>query len=388
MTSLRTTAKRAGRRLGFETFESRRLMAVTTSLSNGSLLIDGDGDADDIAIVGTANPGEITVMGRNGTQVDGLVNGSTTIQGVTANVVADFGDGDNIINVDNVYLAGNLELNTGNGRDQVTLGATGVVSTGGTCIVRTRDGNDVVRAEDYRVFIVGFLSVQAGVGQDSIALTGASSLVSINVEKSIGFCEVLMRGVTSAGTIGVHSLAPDNSIAIITSAASSQINVYTRSGQNSFYLDTNFAGSYIAVTANTNVPTAFGVPDHTVTIARCQTAQIYVQLGGAFQTLPGGDDYIQLYGNLIVGPPQFSFYAYPAAETSVIFIESGDGHDTVDVSYNVAHGNFFATLSGLDDTLSLAGNLMTGFASADGGDGTNRLNLFGNQFGGFAANRF
>jgi hypothetical protein len=31
---------------------------------------------------------------------------------------------------------------------------------------------------------------------------------------------------------------------------------------------------------------------------------------------------------------------------------------------------------------------MTAFASADGGEGTNRLSLVGNQFNGFASTRF
>jgi hypothetical protein len=43
------------RTLAFEQFEPRRLMAVTTSLNNGSLSILGDSAGDDIAIVGTAN---------------------------------------------------------------------------------------------------------------------------------------------------------------------------------------------------------------------------------------------------------------------------------------------------------------------------------------------
>src|SRR5688572_25270350 len=108
------------RRLSFEQFESRRLMAVTTSLSSGTLTITGDAAADDVAIVGTVNAGEITVIGRNGTLVDGVPqdgNGESrvTISGVTADLIAEFGDGDNIINVDNVYLAGRMEIETETG---------------------------------------------------------------------------------------------------------------------------------------------------------------------------------------------------------------------------------------------------------------------------------
>jgi hypothetical protein len=386
----RRTASRSWRRhLRFEGLESRRLMAVTTALNSGTLTITGDTAADDIAIVGTANPGEITVTGRNGTLVNGVANGSTTISGVTAHINADFGTGNNVINVDNIYLAGHLQLAMADGVDRVILGATGVVSTGLHCTVATGRGNDIVRAEDYHVYIVGSLTVQPGDDLDSVFLIGASSLTSINIEKgnlsSRGeSLECLLRGVTSAGRIGVTSSAGLNNIAIFTSAALAEISVFTNSGVNSLYLDTNYAATYIAVTAAENVPHSF----RTVTIARCQAGQVIIRLGGLHQASPGGVDRVMLYGNLIVGPPQTSNDAYPAVATNVLFIETGDAADTVDLSYNVARGNVFASLSELDDTLSLDSNIADGIVSVDGGTGTNRLNLFGNQFFALAASRF
>ncbi len=364
-------------------------MAVTTALNSGTLTITGGSTADDIAIFGTANPGEFTVTGRNGTVVDGVVNGSTTVAGVTAHINADLDAGNNVVNVDNVYLAGHLQVSTADGADRVILGATGVVSTGLDCTVATGRGNDIVRAEDYHVFIVGSLMVQPGDDLDSVFLTGASSLTSINVEKSSlatrsESLECLLRGVTSAGQIGVTSGAGLNNIAIFTSAASAEISVFADSGVNSLYLDTNYAGTYIAVTAAENVPHSF----RTVTIARCQARQVIILLGGLHQASPAGVDQVTLYGNLIVGLPQTSIDAHPAVATSVLFIETGDAADSVDLSYNVARGNVFASLSELDDTLSLDSNIADGIVSVDGGAGTNRLNLFRNQFFGLVASRF
>jgi hypothetical protein len=42
---------------------------------------------------------------------------------------------------------------------------------------------------------------------------------------------------------------------------------------------------------------------------------------------------------------------------------------------------FFARLAQLDDSLVLVGNQVTGLMNGDGGTGTNRLTLLGNQFG-------
>jgi hypothetical protein len=66
----------------------------------------------------------------------------------------------------------------------------------------------------------------------------------------------------------------------------------------------------------------------------------------------------------------------------VLSVKTGDGNDQVSASYNVVRGEAFAGLDELDDTLTLVGNLVTGFMSADGGTGGNRLILSGNQFGG------
>jgi hypothetical protein len=84
------------KRMGIEHLEDRRLMAVTTALNCGTLTITGDAAADDIAVVGTANPGEIAVTGRNGTTINGTPNGSVTIPGVTGDLELNLGDGDNI----------------------------------------------------------------------------------------------------------------------------------------------------------------------------------------------------------------------------------------------------------------------------------------------------
>jgi hypothetical protein len=370
------------RRLSFEQFESRRLMAVTTSLNNGTLTITGDTDADDVAIVGTANAGEITVTGRNGTLVNGVANGSTTIQGVTADLDADFGNGDNVINMDNVYLAGRLTVETGNGTDSIVFGATGVVSSAGDCRVAPGSSGDVFRAEAYKVFIGGNLFL---VGGGTATLTGASALGSITV---FAHSEVLMRGITSGGNLEIRAGGTVvNSIAIFTSSASG-LSVITPSGQNSIYIDTCYAPAGIVVQAQTSFilpepsqPTVppFNIND-TITIARCQTSRVTVDTTGARPIYIGGDDTVFIYGNHIV--------ELLSSGLARLEVETGDGNDNVTASYNVVLGDVFASLAQLDDTLTLVGNLVTGFASADGGTGGNRLNLLGNQFGGSAFTQF
>lgn len=391
----RKTSRRVGTRLNrslqFEQCEVRRLMAVFTSLSSGQLNINGDNTSEDFAILGTLNPGEIMVMGRGGTSVDGVPNGITTISGVTGDLIVNLGDGDNILYADNVYLAGSLRINAGSGDDFIVLGAAGVVSTRLDCFLSTGNGDDVIRMEDYKVFIGQRMQVFLDGGNHaSVSLVGASARTSIDVNNSgvSGANEVLLRGVTSGGHLTVDSDTPINSIAVRTTAASDQLNVRTPSGQNSIFVDTCYSGQFINIDSvshhsGTNPPAPVSAPfniDATVTIARCQADAIWVFTGGGDEPLVylGGNDRVTLYGNTVT-------LQNPA---HIVRLETGDGNDTVDMSFNVVLGNLFASLGDADDTATLNGNMITGFASLDGGNGTNRLNRSNNQFGGFAASRF
>ncbi len=61
-------------------------------------------------------------------------------------------------------------------------------------------------------------------------------------------------------------------------------------------------------------------------------------------------------------------------------VKAGDGVDAVNASYNIVLGEMRVTLDQLDDTLGLVGNQVTVLMNANGGAGTNRLFLLGNQF--------
>jgi hypothetical protein len=348
------------------------------------------------------NPGEITVIGRNGTLVDGVPqdgNGESrvTIAGVTAHLDGNFGDGNNVVNVDNVYLAGHLQLDTGSGSDVVFFGASGVVSTREYCEVRTGAGNDFFVAEDYKVFIADSLRIflqDGGFGQ-SARLVGASAITSVVVTSGASEAsDIVLQGVTSGGNIELEGNGRHNSFGIITSAASGNLLVSCPDGGNSIYIDTCYAAGFIQLIAvrssgQPSPPPPGALPfvnQDNVTVARCQTSQIIVRTGGG-SVHPGGSDRVQVYGNNIVGPP-IQATAPGQAAAHVLYVETGDGTDLVSAIYNVANGNWFFSLGPAGGQLELVGNLVTGFASADGGVDTSALILSGNQFGGFAATRF
>ena len=357
------------RRRGFEQFEPRRMMAVTTALSSGSLTVTGDAAGDDIAIVGTANPGEFTVTGRNGTTVNGTPDGSVTIPGVRFGMLVDLGDGQNVLNVDNVYLASSLLVTTGAADDSITLGASGVVSTLGDMAIVMGAGNDVLREENYNVLINGDHVVNTGDGADAVTAVGASTNAGYYIGLGTGDNSFLGNGITAtalfqilAGPLPQQSPGPaGNSIAVFSSAAYQFLLGVGEAGTHHIYIDAIYAqfGSVIR-TAEVN---PFAV---SVTMSR--------SLGGPLLVVGGSsDDRISLIGNL-----------FP------VEIGTGDGTDTVDLQYNVLPQYLRVHLGNGNDTLTPTGNWAPepSFVSFDGGPGGNRLELNSNLFPQFSTINF
>ena len=348
----------ARRRLEFENLESRRLLAVTTALNSGTLTVTGDSAADDIAIVGTANPGEITITGRNGTTINGTPNGNATIPGVTADLILELGDGDNVLDMDNVYLAGNIGVTTGADNDRISLGATSPVSPANDLAVSSGAGNDVIFENSYHVFVGRNNILNSGTGNDSIVLGGASALGSIIAVTGEGTQNVLLDGCTAGVLIQVHAHHSGTAnIAIFRSAASQYVSVSSLGAGSSLYVDTVFAGVQLALNS--------GGTGTTVTVARSSLGQAYIT--GAYNR-------VVIYGNSVT-------QGVLAVSTSL------SGSEQVEMSYNVVPAGLTAYLAEGNDVLTLIGNSAE-IGSFDGGPGSNQLVAAGNFFELFAPINF
>jgi hypothetical protein len=352
----RTASRRtSNNRLAFEQLESRRLTAVTTSLNSGTLSITGDAAADDIAIVGTANPGEFTITGRSGTTVDGMA--SVTIPGVTADLVIDMRDGENVVDLDNVYIARDIVVIGGSGDDLIRLGQTSPVSPARDLTVVCGPGEDVILQPSYHVFVGRDSAVVGALDNDSIVLTGASAQGSISVVTHAGSQNVVFDGCTAGGSLSVSNFIGADNIAILRSSASQYISV-SSSHTTSIYLDTVFAGIQLALHV--------GGDANTVTLARSSLAQASISTQGVGTR-------VIIYGNSVT--------------QGVLSLTTREGNDQVEISYNVAPAGLNAYFAEGDDGVTLIGN-SSQVASFDGGPGTNRLSQAGNRFGMFSASNF
>ena len=89
---------------------------VTFQVINGDLVIPGTAGNDTVTIRGTNVAGRLMVNGTLGDQ---------TVDGVTGAIRVEMGDGNDQITLDNVYVAGPIVLDMGNGSDVVSMGRTG-----------------------------------------------------------------------------------------------------------------------------------------------------------------------------------------------------------------------------------------------------------------------
>ena len=232
------------RRFGFETLESRRLLAVFVFQSPaGDLIVGGDAANDSIVITENADGTLWEIRGTGGTVVNGLpasIQNKPTIRDVY--ILLDDGN-DSVtmrgINQGTGELAvtytGRTHVNMGLGNDAVNLGSFSAPQSGDFNFVPT-PGPAGSNANEF----IGAVSVLLGGGAPATAATdatnsrtvvnsqfggGAGLMASgrLDVEGSVGNDTIDIRGViNSGGSISVHTLAGSDNIRI---GASAQVQI-------------------------------------------------------------------------------------------------------------------------------------------------------------------
>ena len=206
----RPDGKRTARPLQLETLESRAMLAgnVLASAEDGHLLVRGDKLGNEIAI--TSVDGEYTIIGSNGTTINGSAE-PFTIENITGNLDIDLGKGDDFLEIgaasdlwegeanewdtsdsdgdDNlVEIPGSLLIHMGKGHDELVL----FVDVGLGAIVDTGTGNDAAILGSSR--IGGNLLVKTGTGDDSIFVADTYA-ESANFTTGKGSDDVHVQGV-------------------------------------------------------------------------------------------------------------------------------------------------------------------------------------------------
>jgi hypothetical protein len=183
-------SNRRSRQLGFQPLEERTLMAgdVGAVLTNGTLTLTGDADANDVAVYQQINngvpvPGTFIVSGLNGTTINHNGSSSGYLTGVN-NISASLGgSGDHLALGLVSYkgtptpfnLAGNLSIDMGSGENKVDLIGTTV---GGDATINSGDLYDQI---SIRGSFSNNLNINPNGGGDLVSVGGTSVQNDLNI---------------------------------------------------------------------------------------------------------------------------------------------------------------------------------------------------------------
>lgn len=227
--------KKKLRALRMESLEGRALMAgdVSASIQLGSLKIEGDQLANDIAVADLGG-GKVEIVGQNGTKVNGV--DSVVLDRFTANVKMELRGGDDVVSwkgidshtssrfkietgagndtivVDQLY-AGLAEVESGLGNDTVRFGS----AKANLAKISTGDGDDAVLigasldAASALISVVN-LKVETGAGNDRVDIQHADFFASmVKAETGAGNDSVLVRDAKGSASLKVSTgLGTDN----------------------------------------------------------------------------------------------------------------------------------------------------------------------------------
>jgi large repetitive protein len=363
----RKRVRRTVNHLGFEQLESRELLAVTTSLTGGVLTISGDIADDSIRVVGTGVGGELSITGRNDafgnpTLVNGTPNGTVTIPGVNSDLIINLSEGNNTLELDNVLIAGRINITGGTAFDQFLLGVNSIVSCSGDLNVVASNGGNFVKG--LNLYIGGNATFTSGQDDDTFAFYNAAApgVFQLSVSTTQG---VIIASGGGNDTVIVNYAFVGNFTTIDSGAGNDAVRIF---GSNPGTLSIAAGDGLDGVTVDAN----FFNRDTTI-------------------RGEGGSDRLSVFGNRqsqfrssIDGGAGSDLVEVRNQLAGEVRITSGVGSDSVDVRGSLMQ-ILFADLGDQDDVITLFGNTIgapngSGVLYLNGGTGFDQFANLGNVF--------
>lgn len=414
------------RRLFAERLEDRALLAgdIAAAVVDGSLVITGDAQANGLSISQLdASTYALSAFELNGSAT--TLNGSTDVQvftGVTADIDANLGGGDDLLVVGNdlaasatlatqlsgqtitiaasaqipapgidpvqTAIAGDLNVEMGTGDDNLAVS----VDVGGSADLRTSIGHDavVVASAD----VAEDLIINTNSGDDSVEVTAnVGDLLFVNTD--VGVDSIEISGSAAAKAFIDAGLDADD-VTVIDSSTELDTTIFTRTGDDTIDIDGYAAANLIVnggqgnnsieiddVIADANLVVTTYLGSDIVAIGADAAVDVATNL---LVTLGGGNDSLNLSGavgnNLLVfaGAGNDNLSLTDVSVGSTAYVAAGLGADIVTLVNVDATDRLFAYLGLGNDSLSVQGSssasaLFHGVAGVD-----TYANLGGNAF--------
>ncbi len=218
-------------RMALEHLEDKRLLAgdVSVNVIDGSLVIRGDMEANGVAVTAGDMRGEFIIaglpVGDAATSINGVFD-RVVVSGISRGMHLALGDGDDLANVFDVNVRGNVSIQAGAGDDHVRVGgprrdaadSTEIATRiGGRLLVDLGSGND--RLLVTAAALGRGLDVDGGAGDDDVAITDSRSRGFVGIRTGAGEDRVVIEG-TRAGLARIGTGAGADHVALVDSAFS------------------------------------------------------------------------------------------------------------------------------------------------------------------------
>jgi hypothetical protein len=226
------------RRLGAERLEVRQLLAgdVSASVVRGTLVINGDNADNFVEVFGTGTAGQFVVEGFTDNHgVNTTINHSSnpqTFNGVT-NISVTLKRGDDFFGFEQGTVAGNLNIDMGDGNNEVNVGIPKLVST---FISSPTARPLLVTIPTSAATINGALCINLGTGngwliEGSTHVMGTETVNTCNGNDRIEFIDT--GGVEGEETIG-NGVTVDHDLAVNLGGGSNYLDAYDLTVNGSF----------------------------------------------------------------------------------------------------------------------------------------------------------
>jgi hypothetical protein len=398
--------KLRSRRFRFEALERRTMLAgdVQVSIDNGTLVIIGDANANDVVVEGGAG-GSAVITGDNSTRI--FFNNTEQQQPLEIpganfdNITVDLNAGNDTLAINNVSVV-NLDITTDEGADFVRLGAyqayaanpggitsaSGSIGVSGLLRIDTGSGADLVQV--VRVFGAADWDINLGdsdgttnnsdnrsdndfaVALDDQIYIFIGSGDAIDVNGGTGDDLININYLTVSGTLLVDGVSGNDVISVNGTVFNNHVSLFGGNGFDTIAVDfsrQNGTGAAAVVEIDSGADADF------ILFARSliDEGDVVIRSGGGFDDLVIGRYYANARGDLATG----------GNVADRIFLDTGGEDDFADIRGNDVF-DFFATFGGGNDDVDFINNRVRNQGGLDGGAGSDDLTFLGNLANNFS----
>jgi cyclophilin family peptidyl-prolyl cis-trans isomerase len=229
-----------------EPLETRALLAgnVVASLNGSHLSVVGDAAANSIEITVLNN--QVQLRGLNSTTINGVSNVfvvAANTDTVTGNVSISLGAGNDSVGFSrNVKLNGAVTVQGGDGNDTIAMtGAT----TRGTVSLFGQAGNDTFSLQDSTTD--GFLGVSAGADNDLVSLSNMTLNGPMKITGEGGDDGVSFNDVTSNSYVKMNMGRGNDDVTIRNSSINDSLHIKMKQDEDAVMFDDNTFGGRVHV---------------------------------------------------------------------------------------------------------------------------------------------